>query len=92
MFRSLGDLKYKQLKHLQPEDQVSPFYSLTSSHDDFFSQIITAEPDISIFDIHEEDEFFILACDGIWDCLTNQQAVSFLLTNIVSILILFSGF
>jgi serine/threonine protein phosphatase PrpC len=56
--RSLGDLKYKQLKHLLPEEQI-----------------ITAEPDITIFDVQEDDEFFILACDGIWDCLTNQQAV-----------------
>lgn len=55
--RSLGDLKYKQLKHLQPEEQI-----------------ITAEPDITVFDIQPGDEFIILACDGIWDCLTNQEA------------------
>lgn len=23
------------------------------------------------------DEFIILACDGIWDCLTNEQAVEY---------------
>eukprot|EP01034_Spumella_vulgaris_P024361 gene24361-30690_t len=40
-------------------------------------QIITAEPDISVTTIEETDRFFILACDGIWDCLTNQQAVDF---------------
>jgi serine/threonine protein phosphatase PrpC len=38
--------------------------------------MITAEPDILTLEITEDDEFFILACDGIWDCLTNQQAVS----------------
>jgi serine/threonine protein phosphatase PrpC len=59
--RSLGDLKYKQVKHLPPEEQM-----------------ITAEPDIELFEIHpEEDEFFILACDGIWDVLTNQEACDF---------------
>jgi hypothetical protein len=58
--RSLGDLKYKQSKHLLPS-----------------AQMITAEPDIRILDITEEDEFFILACDGIWDALTNQAACDF---------------
>jgi serine/threonine protein phosphatase PrpC len=42
----------------------------------FVTQIITAEPDITVTDLAADDEFFILACDGVWDCLTNQQAVS----------------
>ncbi|KAL0961055.1 hypothetical protein HGRIS_006043 [Hohenbuehelia grisea] len=40
-------------------------------------QIITADPDISCHQITEEDEFLILACDGIWDCLSSQQVVDF---------------
>ncbi|KAF8627479.1 hypothetical protein AX17_006291 [Amanita inopinata Kibby_2008] len=40
-------------------------------------QIITADPDITCHEITEEDEFLILACDGIWDCLSSQQAVDF---------------
>jgi serine/threonine protein phosphatase PrpC len=27
--------------------------------------------------LQSNDEFFILACDGIWDCLTNIQAVKY---------------
>lgn len=37
--------------------------------------MITAEPDITVIDLCADDQFFILACDGVWDCLTNQQAV-----------------
>ena len=38
-------------------------------------QIVTADPDVRVLDLHPEDKFLILACDGIWDMLTNDQAV-----------------
>jgi serine/threonine protein phosphatase PrpC len=40
-------------------------------------QMITAEPDIVQVELHEKDEFLVLGCDGIWDCLTNEQAVKY---------------
>lgn len=40
------------------------------------AQIITADPDIIVHDITEEDEFLVLACDGIWDCLTSQEVIN----------------
>jgi protein phosphatase 2C family protein 2/3 len=47
-------------------------YSLTPD-----KQIITSNPDITQHDITEDDEFFVLACDGIWDCLSSQHVVDF---------------
>lgn len=38
-------------------------------------QIITADPDVTCHEITEDDEFLVLACDGIWDCLTSQQVI-----------------
>lgn len=40
-------------------------------------QIITAEPDVRVIDLHPEDKFFVLACDGVWDVMDNQQVVNF---------------
>lgn len=40
-------------------------------------QIITAQPDVRVFELTKEDRFFILACDGVWDVMTNQEAVNF---------------
>ena len=36
-------------------------------------QAVTAFPDITSRDRTKEDKFIMLACDGIWDCLTNEQ-------------------
>lgn len=41
------------------------------------NQVITANPDVIVHDLDGEDEFIVLACDGIWDCLTSQQVIDF---------------
>jgi len=40
-------------------------------------QIVTANPDVTCHEIMEDDEFFVLACDGIWDCLSSQDVINF---------------
>ena len=37
-------------------------------------QMITANPDIKVVDYNKDIEFIIIGCDGIWDCLKNQEA------------------
>lgn len=41
-------------------------------------QAVTCDPDVIKHEITDEDEFFVLACDGIWDCMTNQQVVNYI--------------
>lgn len=40
-------------------------------------QIVTADPEIITHKIDGEEEFLVLACDGIWDCLSSQQVIDF---------------
>eukprot|EP01060_Flectonema_neradi_P020632 TRINITY_DN2814_c0_g1_i1.p1 TRINITY_DN2814_c0_g1~~TRINITY_DN2814_c0_g1_i1.p1 ORF type:complete len:305 (+),score=56.27 TRINITY_DN2814_c0_g1_i1:75-989(+) len=40
-------------------------------------QSITAAPDITVTEMTGDDEFIVLACDGIWDVMTNEEVVDF---------------
>ncbi|KAK9469781.1 phosphatase 2C-like domain-containing protein [Lipomyces arxii] len=40
-------------------------------------QVVTAFPDVLEHEIGPDDEFVVLACDGIWDCLSSQAVVEF---------------
>lgn len=40
-------------------------------------QMITALPDIKVLEITPEDEFMVLACDGIWNSMSNQEVVDY---------------
>lgn len=40
-------------------------------------QIVIALPDVIIHDISSNDEFLVIACDGIWDCRSSQEVVEF---------------
>uniref|UniRef100_A0A183EST0 protein-serine/threonine phosphatase n=1 Tax=Gongylonema pulchrum TaxID=637853 RepID=A0A183EST0_9BILA len=40
-------------------------------------QIVTACPDVIVRDLTYNHEFIILACDGIWDVMSNQEVVEF---------------
>lgn len=40
-------------------------------------QIVTAYPDVITDKLSSDHEFIVLACDGIWDVMTNQEVVDF---------------
>ncbi|KAI6234993.1 hypothetical protein M3Y95_00004500 [Aphelenchoides besseyi] len=40
-------------------------------------QIVTALPDVIEMELTDDHEFIVLACDGIWDVLSNQQVVDY---------------
>jgi serine/threonine protein phosphatase PrpC len=42
---------------------------------------VTPEPDLYRYKLVKSDKFLIFGCDGLWDCLTNQQVCNFILNN-----------
>ncbi|XP_043245517.1 probable protein phosphatase 2C T23F11.1 [Amphibalanus amphitrite] len=45
-------------------------------------QVVTAYPDVETRNITKDWEFIVMACDGIWDVLTNQEVLEFVRTRI----------
>jgi len=45
-------------------------------------QIVSAEPDVEVAELTEEWDFLLIACDGIWDVLSNQEVCDFVTARI----------
>ncbi|KAJ8674261.1 hypothetical protein QAD02_005523 [Eretmocerus hayati] len=60
--RALGDYEYKNVEGRGPCEQL-----------------VSPEPEIFVRDRDDEhDEFLVLACDGIWDVMTNEDLCDFI--------------
>ena len=42
---------------------------------------VSSYPEVRVYEINPQTEFIITACDGIWDCMTSQQAIDFVRTG-----------
>lgn len=40
--------------------------------------LVTASPELSEIRLQEKDEFLLIACDGLWDVLTSEEAIKFI--------------
>lgn len=47
-------------------------------------QIVTAYPDVVVHDFTDDDEFLVIACDGIWDCQSSQAVIEFVRRGIAA--------
>ncbi|KAK4279918.1 hypothetical protein QN277_011617 [Acacia crassicarpa] len=68
--RSIGDAYLKR-----SEFNREPLLAKFRVREPFEKPIMKAEPTISVQKHHPDDQFLILASDGLWEHLTNQEAV-----------------
>lgn len=68
--RSIGDVYLKKA-----EFNREPLYAKFRLRDPIRRPILSADPAISMHEIEPDDRFLIFASDGLWEHLSNQEAV-----------------
>ncbi|CAL5197448.1 unnamed protein product [Lathyrus oleraceus] len=68
--RSIGDVYLKKA-----EFNKEPLYAKFRLRETFKSPILSSDPSISTHELQEHDQFLIFASDGLWEHLSNQDAV-----------------
>lgn len=68
--RSIGDAYLKKA-----EFNREPLLSKFRLPEPFHKPILLAEPTIAVQKLYPEDQFLIFASDGLWEHLSNQEAV-----------------
>ncbi|KAM7257999.1 hypothetical protein ACFE04_013740 [Oxalis oulophora] len=74
--RSIGDVYLKKA-----EFNREPLYSRFRLREPFKKPILSADPAISVHELQPHDQFLIFASDGLWEHLTNQDAVDIVQNN-----------
>ncbi|KAL2468510.1 putative protein phosphatase 2C 64 [Forsythia ovata] len=69
--RSIGDVYLKKT-----EFNREPLYAKFRLRQPFKRPILSSEPSISVHQLLPHDQFLIFASDGLWEHLTNQDAVN----------------
>ena len=79
--RALGDFIFKRNTDKRAEEQVVTGENDCSSIEKTPSFRLAA-PDVVVKTINENWEFILLACDGIWDVLSNEEVLKFVRTRV----------
>ncbi|GAB2211294.1 hypothetical protein Droror1_Dr00016587 [Drosera rotundifolia] len=74
--RSIGDAYLKK-----PEFSLDPSFPRFHLPESIKRPVLSAEPSIFTRDLVPSDQFFIFASDGLWEHISNQQAVEIVYNN-----------
>ncbi|KAL5058689.1 hypothetical protein RYX36_030293 [Vicia faba] len=74
--RSIGDVYLKKA-----EFNREPLYPKFRLREPFKMPILSSEPSISVHQLQPHDQFIIFASDGLWEHLSNQEAVDIVQNN-----------
>ncbi|KAF7130204.1 hypothetical protein RHSIM_Rhsim10G0206500 [Rhododendron simsii] len=69
--RSIGDVYLKKA-----EFNREPLFAKFRLRQPFKRPILSSEPSISVHELQPDDQFLIFASDGLWEHLSNQEAVN----------------
>lgn len=78
--RAFGDVEFKKgIKSIIEEEGVGMAgnNSTADEQKSWDQPLITAEPDTEVTTLTSEDNFIVLACDGLYDVFTNDEVVAF---------------
>lgn len=68
--RSIGDVYLKKTEYNR-----QPLYAKFRLREPFKKPILSSDPTISVHELQPDDQFVIFASDGLWEHLSNQEAV-----------------
>ncbi|GMH14921.1 hypothetical protein Nepgr_016762 [Nepenthes gracilis] len=68
--RSIGDVYLKKSEYNR-----EPLYTKFRLREPFTRPILSSEPSISVHELQSQDQFLIFASDGLWEHLSNQEAI-----------------
>lgn len=74
--RTFGDSRYKWNSKVQKSIVIPKFINRRPLPFYYTPPYITAEPVVTYHPITEEDQFLVMATDGIWDVLSNEDVVN----------------
>ncbi|VFQ92212.1 unnamed protein product [Cuscuta campestris] len=74
--RSIGDVYLKKAEYNR-----EPLYAKFRVREPFKKPFLSADPSISTHQLEPHDQFIIFASDGLWEHLSNQEAVNIVQNN-----------
>ena len=84
--RSIGDAYLKR-----PEFSLDPSFPRFHLSESICRPVLTAEPSLCTRVLQPSDKFLIFASDGLWEHLTNQQAVEIVYNHPRAVSAIFSA-